>query len=122
MKHTQSLYDVPSSGDALLVTPKGTDDQLARVLVMAVMSLVEVLRHQPVSFMLRFADGRPGIVFTEPSPRPLVEQLVDLLDASEEPVRLEELGPLSPVLHLSPQGIRVYVAQGPPASAEGPPN
>lgn len=123
MKQSKLFSDVPVSGDGLLVVPRATDIELVNVLGMAVLSLADVLRHEPRSYVFRCADGRPGIVFSEPAPRPLVELLVDLLDASEEPVRLEELE-LLPVMRLSPAGIRVYVPEGPGPlhPGAGPPN
>lgn len=108
MKCADLFRDVPTTGDAVLVTPKCTDDQLARVVVLAVMSLADVLRHQPTTFMFRFTEDRTGVVFSEPAPRPVIDLLSDLLHATEEPVRLEELGDLRPVMRLSREGIRVY--------------
>ncbi|MBL8958052.1 MAG: hypothetical protein JNK82_45180 [Myxococcaceae bacterium] len=102
------LRDVPTSGDAVLVTPQGTTVQLARVLVTAVMSLADVLRHQPTTFVFRFGDARPGIVFSEPAPRPVVELLADVLDATEQSVRLEQQPGLVPVMRISRDGLRVY--------------
>ena len=110
MKQTKMFSDVPASGDGLLVVPKATDSELVNVLGMAVLSLADVLRYEPQSHVFRRVDGQPGIVFSEPAPRPLVELLVDLLDATEQPVRLEELE-LLPVMRLSPAGIRVYVPE-----------
>jgi hypothetical protein len=111
MKHKQPQSDVPVKGPAVLVVPKGSPSDLSNVVVMGVMSLADVLRHQPVSYLYRFTSRRKGLVFSEPAPRPLIELIVDLLDATERSVHLEELQHLKPVVRLSPQGIRVYVSK-----------
>ncbi len=108
MKYEALFRDVPTTGDAVLVTPKCTVDQLARVVVTSVLSLSDVLRHQPTTFMFRFSDGGPRVVFSEPAPRPVIDLLADLLTATERSVRLEELAGLQPVMRLSREGIRVY--------------
>ena len=122
MKQKKPHLDVPARGDAVRVVPNATAQELVNVLGMAVLSLADVLRYQPTSYVFRVA-GRPELVFSEPAPRPLVDLLVDLLDATEAPVRLEEL-PLAPVMRLSRAGVRVYLYDdGPrPHAGAGPPN
>lgn len=110
----------PSRGEGLLVCPKGTNEQLVHVLGMAVLALCDVLRHLPTSFVYRCNGPKKGLVFSEPAPRPLVEMILDLLDGTEEPVRIEGLD-LAPVMRLSKAGIRIYVYE-PEQEATGLPN
>ena len=110
MKHQQPEWDVPTAGDALLITPKRNADN-SDLIALAMLSLADVLRFEPTTHLFRFEGGKKGLVFTEPAPRALVELLVKLLHATEEPVRLEELKGLRPVVRISRQGIRVYVTE-----------
>src|SRR3954470_1015482 len=110
MKHEEPKWDVPATGPALLVVPKGSPSDISNVVVLGVMSLADVLRYQPVSYLYRFTNGRKGLVFTEPAPRQLIDLIVDLLEAEERPGRLEELRKLKPVVRLGPEGIRVFLS------------
>lgn len=101
--------EVPATGAALLVSPRATPDQVAKVVVLAITGYSEVLRRAPQTFIYRLAGDPTALVFLEPAPQVIVELCVDLLAARVEPVQLEDLRDPLPVFRLSPAGIRLYV-------------
>lgn len=112
MKKKEVIDGVPACGAALLVSPKATPEQVAKVVVLGITGYSEVLRRGGESFIYRLAADPTALVFLEPAPQQLVDLCVDLLGAKVETVQLEELDDLIPVFRLSPAGIRLYVGPG----------